>query len=513
VSTPQPPPQGQPTDAAERRVEQKSAATPQRKKRRDARWALPEGFADAVITGLLGAAVVLILWKREAIFAPDDGWLDGHLFWVLAMIPSLIGIANFWVAVRRRHKHGVEELEARRQEIADVGTDGRQRAVIDRIDASVADERKPRFSSTMLGAFVLAVVFGLAAQLSTRPRHPETPEIYGIGPALEDASRAEEPAAPGAAAPPEADRDDARAPAKPPDPNADRKGMREAIVGLVFAAYGAYAYVLRAMVGRLNALALTGRFLVRLSLQSAGTVVIGFVIGYVGAVGVVASEHQSMFVYFLIGLFPAWAAQLLAARTREIFVTKEAGCERLPLCLVDGIDDDVADRLSEENIWDIQHLATACPTDLTLRTGYSLDRILDWIDQAILITYARDDIAQFRLLGVRGAIDLAVLAPGNIAADLASPPSTPCDAPAASTAIATPAPSTPSPDPQQDAASEAALAPQTPAAAAMRKQAAEEVFRLITELTKLKKPELLAQALCEDAAVDRVWRLWQRERR
>lgn len=452
-----------------------------------------DSAAGLIVTLLLIAGGVAVVINRDSLFAPRVGWFDAHLFWVLALVPSVVAIVNYWVAERRRYERGIDELKARKQEVQQVAESRseemfddhlKQVAVSKRLDLGIQDGRRPLFAYTLLGAALLATVFGIAAQLSSRS--PECGD-YGIGPkvscrlaACDDCSlgsRREEGIAPPVAANEDAGHaagTDSSGKTRNPEPA--RGGTREAIVALVFASYGAFAYTLRAMIGRLNASALSGRFLVRLAMQSAGTVVLGFVIGYVGAASVVASERQSLFLYFLIGMFPAWATQLIAARAREVFSTPEAGCEHLPLCLIDGIDDDVTDRLSEANVWDIQHLATSDPIDLTLRTQYPLDRILDWIDQAILVTYVRTDIAQFRTLGLRGAIDLAILASDNLA-------------------------------PENEPATAGSNRGDE-----MRRDEATEVFRLIVELTKVKRPLMLAQSLFEDAAVDFVWRLWQRTR-
>jgi hypothetical protein len=425
--------------------------------------AVADTAVATILVVLMLAIVVAVSTSRT--FGPFDPsqWFERHLFWMLALIPAAISIVNYWVAEKRRFRRGVEQVEQRHDEIKRhmESVPGPKQAdwdsVLERLQSGLEDGREPRFSYTLLGAVLLTLVFGIAAQLSIQ-KLGSTPS-HGIGPAI------------GTGAADEA------------------KGMNEAIRALVFASYGAYVFVLRAMIGRLNALALSGRFLVRVSLQSAGTIVLGFVIGYVGAVSVAATTYQSTFVYFLIGMFPGWAAQLIAEKAREIFAAREAGCERLPLCMIDGIEDEIADRLAEVNIWDIQHLATADPIDLTLRTQYPLDRILDWIDQSILITYARTSIPLLRNLGIRGAIDLAVLADGNIEADLAAREAM---------------------TPEQ--IREAGLSPQTIAAATMRREASTELFTALRDQTPLKHPRLLAQALYEDGAVDLIWRIWQRKR-
>ncbi len=367
----------------------------------------------------------------------------------------------------------------------------------------VESEPPPAFGATLLGAALLLAVFGVTAQIATIS--PPTERKLGIGvpgaesglPTQSQKVVAKPIKAPDINVPVAAETALPQAPAALPDnaapqnttvesnsavadaqlPSASPSGPREGLRGLVCANYGAYIFTLWAMVARINGQALTGRFLIRLGLQAAASSVLGFVVGYIGAAGVIASPNQSVFLYFLLGLFPTWASRMLTTRAREIMVPDEKGDERLPLCLIDGIDSDIADRLSEVGIWDIQHIATSDPVDLLSRTQYPLDRVLDWIDQALLINYVRDDIVQFRSLGIRGAIDLAVYAPPNRVWFLNRATSAE----------------------ERDAIN-------------LRFAEATELLKSLSELTHIKRPALLAQILFEDKAVDLVWRLWQRER-
>ena len=94
---------------------------------------------------------------------------------------------------------------------------------------------------------------------------------------------------------------------------------------------------------------------------------------------------------------------------RQVFKVAATADEDRPVTLIEGLDDAVADRLAEAGIWQIQHLATANPVEVGLRTLYPFPRVLDWIDQAMLISCIGTKVAAFRNLGVRGAIDLAAL--------------------------------------------------------------------------------------------------------
>jgi hypothetical protein len=179
--------------------------------------------------------------------------------------------------------------------------------------------------------------------------------------------------------------------------------------GILYASFGALVSVMWRMINRINANALSARFMLTAALRSAIAMVIGLTAGKVNLFGVKDQAALQGTLFFLIGLFTDWALTMLRARARTVFNQPNDPCDRLPLCFVDGLDDGVIDILDELGIWDVQHLATCEPGELTVRTLYPLHRIIAWIDQAILISYFRRDIVEARKVGISGAIDLATL--------------------------------------------------------------------------------------------------------
>lgn len=179
--------------------------------------------------------------------------------------------------------------------------------------------------------------------------------------------------------------------------------------GFLFAALGAFVSVMWRMINRIHANALTVRFMFAAALRSAIAMIIGLTAGKVNLFGIKDQPALQGTLFFLAGLFTDWALTMLRARARTVFNQPDAPCDRLPLCYVDGLDDGVIDILDEIGIWDVQHLATSEPGELAVRTLYPFNRIIDWIDQAILISYFRRDIVEARKVGITGAIDLATL--------------------------------------------------------------------------------------------------------
>jgi hypothetical protein len=76
---------------------------------------------------------------------------------------------------------------------------------------------------------------------------------------------------------------------------------------------------------------------------------------------------------------------------------------------VQGLSQDIIDRLEEADITSPCHLARAEPVNLHLKTNIEWRTVLDMIDQAFLVVYVEDNIHKLRSLGIRGSIEAAIL--------------------------------------------------------------------------------------------------------
>jgi hypothetical protein len=187
----------------------------------------------------------------------------------------------------------------------------------------------------------------------------------------------------------------------------DQGGLR----GVVYAGLGAYVATLYFMISRLYASALSSRFLMASAIGTASAIVMGWVFAMIGisALGVGADSLNLSSVLFLTGLFHKWAFDALRRRARKLFGQPEPETVELPINSIEGVDDVHADLLSEYGVSTVQHLATAEPGELCERTLLPLDRISEWIDQAILVSYLNKNITAARSLGIRGAINLVLI--------------------------------------------------------------------------------------------------------
>jgi hypothetical protein len=189
-----------------------------------------------------------------------------------------------------------------------------------------------------------------------------------------------------------------------------------------FAILGAYFYVLQMLVRRyfqndlrtsayINA---TTRFIV--------------VIPLVWVIDLLLQEQvplpNRLALAFVIGVFPniGWEA-IVALVKLPIKIIVPSLSQKYPLSDLDGLNIWYESRLLEEGIEDMQNLTTADLVNLMLHTRIPVERLVDWIDQALLYLHLGDTKSQqdtttndegnrrreLRALGIRTATDVDIL--------------------------------------------------------------------------------------------------------
>lgn len=175
--------------------------------------------------------------------------------------------------------------------------------------------------------------------------------------------------------------------------------------GLVYAGYGAYISTLWFMLVRLNASALSPRFLINSSLKTSIAMLLGFM---TSRTELFKSPTPSL--YFLIGFCLSWALKALKKSAMTTFGATQTTAADLSVRLLEGVDDGAVDVLEELGITSIQHLATMHATEACGRSLYPRDRVLDWIDQSILAMHSNGRMNDFRAVGIRSAYALVTIA-------------------------------------------------------------------------------------------------------
>lgn len=178
--------------------------------------------------------------------------------------------------------------------------------------------------------------------------------------------------------------------------------------GLTYAGYGAYISTLWLMLVRLNASALSPRFLMNGALKAS----IAMLIGYMASANNIFTSRVAMpSVCFFVGLFHAFALKALQRMAMATFgMTQQTGPADLSVRLLEGVDDGAADVLEELGITSVQHLATMHAAEVCGRSLYPRNRVLDWIDQAILAIHTNGRINDLRPVGIRSAYALVTTA-------------------------------------------------------------------------------------------------------
>jgi hypothetical protein len=103
-----------------------------------------------------------------------------------------------------------------------------------------------------------------------------------------------------------------------------------------------------------------------------------------------SAEYSSRLLVlgFVIGVFPRVAWQIIQSLTKRAFgLAVDSLKTQLPVNDLDGLTVWHEARLEEEDIENIPNMATADIVDLMLNTRFPPDRIIDWVDQAILYTH------------------------------------------------------------------------------------------------------------------------------
>jgi hypothetical protein len=122
-------------------------------------------------------------------------------------------------------------------------------------------------------------------------------------------------------------------------------------------------------------------------------------------------------VAFLVGVFPTVGMQLIRRAVAKLTGPFRGGLEPpFPLSQLDGMDIWSESRLAEVGIEDVQHLATANLIDLILGARIPTARIVDWVDQALLLlrtglprvdnASSQTTYAYLRALGIRTSTGL-----------------------------------------------------------------------------------------------------------
>jgi hypothetical protein len=108
---------------------------------------------------------------------------------------------------------------------------------------------------------------------------------------------------------------------------------------------------------------------------------------------------------FLLGAFPTQTLFIFARRigSQKLGMTDQQGDAVLELMQLQSIDRSNAERFQDEGINTVSTLAWADPVDLTIRTNFDFNYVVDCMSQALLWVYFQDKTKLLYPLSLRGA--------------------------------------------------------------------------------------------------------------
>ncbi|BBA34952.1 hypothetical protein sS8_3009 [Methylocaldum marinum] len=111
----------------------------------------------------------------------------------------------------------------------------------------------------------------------------------------------------------------------------------------------------------------------------------------------------------LTGMLPNNALIYLRERFRIFSENSNDRSHDLPLQMIEGINMFHKVRLGEVGIDNAQNLAEANVIELFLKTPFNPSQLVDWVAQAKLYVYFKEDIEKLRRIGIRTIFDLCPL--------------------------------------------------------------------------------------------------------
>ncbi len=145
---------------------------------------------------------------------------------------------------------------------------------------------------------------------------------------------------------------------------------------------------------------------IRIILASVIALVLSFVIGADSSTNFISFQSSLGAISFLTGMFPERVLNYIINLYKRFVSPDELNENILSLYKIEGISLAHRERLAEIGIDNAQNLATTSLTKLLIETPYGARQVLDWIGQAKLLCYAKENIEPLRQVGIRSVFDL-----------------------------------------------------------------------------------------------------------
>ena len=145
---------------------------------------------------------------------------------------------------------------------------------------------------------------------------------------------------------------------------------------------------------------------IRIVLAVVIALVTSFLMGAESSTNFINLRSSLPAIALLTGMFPERVLQYLITTFKRYVGEYDLNAKELSLYNIEGMSMQHKERLEEIGIDNAQNLATASLTQLLIETPYEARQLLDWIGQAKLLCYAKNDIEKLRSVGIRSIFDL-----------------------------------------------------------------------------------------------------------
>jgi hypothetical protein len=179
----------------------------------------------------------------------------------------------------------------------------------------------------------------------------------------------------------------------------------------MWASLGAWVYSFHLIWRRFLAYDLTPSVYVFVANRYALAMIVSSIVGvgvgtFFTAAGVPFDVNMATvsIISFFIGFFPEQGLNWITAMAQKSLKLQGDIARETRLAEIEGLSIWHQGRLKQESIENVQNLATDDIPALVIGTPFTVEQIADWVDQAILLTYAsRDQFAALEKVGVRCA--------------------------------------------------------------------------------------------------------------
>ena len=189
--------------------------------------------------------------------------------------------------------------------------------------------------------------------------------------------------------------------------------QRRSIATLAWGFMGAFLWSASNMVRRLAKADITPILYYKASFRILFACSVALIFSFIsGSLNLGQTGYTSSFVpamAFMAGTLPDRFFNYLMELMKNILSGKDVNTQELHLKNIEGLSGLHRERLWEEGIDNAQNMAQSSITQMLLKTPFEAREILDWVGQAKLLLYMKEDVGRAHAVGIRSVYDFISL--------------------------------------------------------------------------------------------------------